>query len=147
MIKEFLRDLTVIESIEAVAVYANDNTILDSWTRPNFQNKVLEELCLHYLQLFSLLETDIRNYREIATSHDRGYIYARALPDVLLVVISRIPVEISLLRLIINVKIPELLSSRSFQKKIKKVSSDNYNFLDKQFLDDSEKEYLKKLGL
>jgi hypothetical protein len=147
MIKEYLRDLTLIDSVEAIAIYAIDKSILDNWSRPNFQNNILKEISLHYLQMFYLLETDVNNFREIIISHDRGYIYARALPDLMLIIISRIPVDISLLRLIINVKIPDLLNSRAFQKKIKKVVSNNSNFLDKKFLDDSEKEYLKKLGL
>lgn len=137
----------LIDSVEAVAIFANDNTIMDDWSRLNFQNNFLKEISLHYLQLFYLLETDINNFREIIISHDRGYIYARALPDLMLIIISRIPVNISLLRLIINVKIPDLLNSRAFQKKLKKVVSNNYNFLDKKSLDDSEREYLKKLGL
>jgi hypothetical protein len=95
MIKKYLRDLTLIDSVEAVAIYANDNSILDNWNRPNFQNNILKEISLHYLQLFYLLETDVNNFREIIISHDRGYIYARALPDLMLIIIYRIPVDIS----------------------------------------------------
>ncbi len=145
MINQHLKDLTLIEQVDGIAVYSISNILLDSWVRQGAGEKVFEQISLHYLQIFALLESGVKTFNEIVVTHDRGLLYARALPDILLLVIARTPLEIALIRLIINVKITDLLNSRQLQKAIKKLADRSPNFLDKKFLDETERDLLKKL--
>ena len=147
MIKVFLKDLVKVPGMEAVAIYSINNTLIDSWTAPNFNPKVLEEISLNYFQLYTILDLNVKNYIENVISHEKGSIYARMFPDLLLVAVAKSNVETSLIRFIVNVNIPELLSSRQCQKILKKMGVKTPDFLDKKYLDSSEKDYLKKMGL
>ena len=145
MIEEYLKDLQKIDNIEAIALYSIDNKLLESWTGPNFNSKVLEEMSLHYFQVYAALDLSAQNYQEIVITHEKGHFYTRLYPDLLLIVVVKSMVEISLIRLISNVKIIELLESREFHKILKKSSTETQDFLNKKKLDESEMEYLKKL--
>jgi hypothetical protein len=93
------------------------------------------------------LDSKGQNFKEIVSAHEDGQIYARILPDLMFIVLAKSVADIALIRLIINVKISDLLKSRSFQKTLKKHSGKPLDFLDKKFLDDSEREYIKNLAI
>lgn len=147
MIDEYLKDLKQIPNVEAIALYGINNILLDSWTEPNFNIKVLEEMSLHYFQVFATLDLNVQNYQEIVITHEKGHFYTRIYPNVLLIVVVKSAVEISLIRLITNVKINELLHSRQLQKILKKSAIENKDFLNRKNLDESETEYLKKMEI
>jgi len=130
--------MTQIEGLEAIALYRSDNALIDTWSEPNFDQNIFDLVSIHYFQIFSILGTGFRDFQEVVLAHSQGKIYARVLPDLLLVVIVKSSVDISLVRLIINVKIADLLKSRKLQKILKKVSKKSINFLQKKYLDDSE---------
>ena len=138
MIDEYLKDLKQIPNVEAIALYGINNNLLDSWTEPNFNIKVLEEMSLHYFQVFATLDLNVQNYQEIVITHEKGHFYTRIYPNVLLIVVVKSTVEISLIRLITNVKINELLHSRQLQKILKKSAIENKDFLNRKNLDESE---------
>ena len=145
MIEEYLKDLKQIENVEAIAIYGLDSKLLDSWTEPNFSTKVLDEISLHYFQVFGTLDLSAQNYQEIVISHEKGHFYTRIYPDILLIVSIKSAVEMSLIRLVTNVNINKLLHSRQLQKILKKSAAENKDFLNKKYLDESETEYLKKM--
>jgi len=147
MIESYLKDLTQLKNVEAIAIYSLNNKLIDSWCDPNFNSKVLEELSLHYFQVFATLDLSVQNFQEIVITHEKGHFYTRILPNLLLIVLVRLPVEISLIRLIVNVKSIDLLNSRGLQKELKRSSVESKDFLNKKYLDESEKEYLKKLEI
>ena len=147
MIDKYLKDLKQIPNVEAIALYGINNNLLDSWTEPNFNIKVLEEMSLHYFQVFATLDLNVQNYQEIVITHEKGHFYTRIYPNVLLIVVVKSTVEISLIRLITNVKINELLHSRQLQKFLKKSAIENKDFLNRKNLDESETEYLKKMEI
>jgi predicted regulator of Ras-like GTPase activity (Roadblock/LC7/MglB family) len=147
MINEYLKDLKKIENVEAIVLYSIDNKLIDSWTDSNFNAKVLEDMSLHYFQVFATLDLNGQDYQEIVISHEKGHFYTRIYPDILLIVVVKTTVEISLIRLITNVKIAELLHSRQLQKMLKKTGIENKDFLNKKNLDESESEYLKKMEI
>ncbi|NOQ97695.1 MAG: hypothetical protein GQ561_05985 [Calditrichae bacterium] len=147
MIDEYLKDLKQIPNVEAIALYGINNNLLDSWTEPNFNIKVLEEMSLHYFQVFATLDLNVQNYQEIVITHEKGHFYTRIYPNVLLIVVVKSTVEISLIRLLTNVKINELLHSRQLQKILKKSAIENKDFLNRKNLDESETEYLKKMEI
>ncbi len=138
MISEFLNDMTKIEDLEAIALYRSDNALIDTWFMPNFDQNIFDLLSIHYFQIFSILSDGFRDFQEVVLSHSQGKIYVRAIPDLLLIVIGKSSVDISLVRLIINVKIADFLKSRKLQKFLKKASKKSINFLQKKYLDDRE---------
>ncbi|OGB69929.1 MAG: hypothetical protein A2Y94_08740 [Caldithrix sp. RBG_13_44_9] len=147
IIKEFLKDLTQIRNVEAISIYGIDNILIDSWTLPSINIKTVTDISFHYFQIFSVLDSKGQNFKEIVISHENGHIYARILPDLLFIVLVKSIADITLIRLIINVKITDLLNSRTFQKIRKNHSGKHLNFLDRKFLDDSEREYIKNLEI
>ena len=147
MIKNYLSDLTKIPSTEAIAIYSIDNVIIDSWSESSFNRDVFSQIALHYLQVISILDLKLQNYNEIVINHEKGQFYARILPDLLIVVALKSIKDTPLIRLVINVKVGDLLTSKEFQKIRKKLTLANQNLLDKKYLDESERNYLKKLEL
>jgi len=147
MIDKYLKDLEQVENVEAIALYSMNNKLLDSWTDSNFNAKVLEEMSIHYFQVFATLDLNVQNYQEMVIAHEKGHFYSRIYPDILLIVVVKSTLEISLIRLITNVKITELLHSRDLQKALKKSTAENIDFLNKKNLDESETEYLKKMEI
>ncbi len=137
--------MTQIEDLEAIALYRSDNALIDTWSEPNFDQNIFDLISIHYFQIFSILSTGVRDFQEVILSHSQGKIYARTLPDLLLVVIVKSSVDISLVRLIINVKIADLLKSRKLQKILKKISKKNINFLQKKYLDNREIDLLNNI--
>lgn len=147
IINEFLQDLTKVPNMQAIAVYGVNNTLLDSWTVYDSHLQKLNEISLHYFQIFSILHAKGKNFKEVLISHDNGQIYALILPDLLFIILTKLPTDISLIRLIINVSVSEILGSRTVQKLLKKTREKHLNFFDKKYLDESEKELLKKIGI
>jgi len=147
IIDEFLTDLTRIRNVEAVSIYGIDNELIDSWNVPGINIKTITDISFHYFQIFSVLDSQGQNFKEIVSSHENGQLYARILPDLLFIVLVKSMADIALIRLVINVKITDLLTSRNFQKTLKKHSGKHLNFLDKKFLDESEREYLKSMEI
>jgi hypothetical protein len=147
IIEEFFKDLTRIRNVEVVSIYSIDNVLIDSWTIPGINIKTVTDVSFHYFQIFSVLDSQGQNFKEILISHDNGQIYTRILPDLLFIVLVKSMADIALIRLVINVKITDLLNSRNFQKILKKHTGKHLNFLDKKFLDESEREYLKNMGI
>jgi hypothetical protein len=144
-ISEFLKDLTRIEGIQAIAVYRSDNSPLDIWTDSKFNKQILEQVSIHYFQIFSVLESSLRDFQETVITYGKGKIFSKVFPDLLLVIITHANVEMSLIRFIINVKMPELLNSRQFQKILKKTPGKNIQFLNNEYLDEQEVKYLKNI--
>jgi hypothetical protein len=147
MIKKNLHDLISVQGVEAIALYGIDNTLIDSWGDTNFNREIFDQVALHYLQVFSVLDLKLQNYNEIVITHEKGQFYARILPDLLIVVSLKSMKEVALTRLVINVHLTELLTSKAFQKVKKKLSLSSQNLLDKKYLDDSERDYLKKMEI
>jgi hypothetical protein len=145
LISEYLKDLTLLKGIEGIAIFSHDNSILDAWHEPNFNPKLFEEISINYFQMFSILDSGYRDFHEVVTSHEKGKVYVRVLPDLLLVVVAKSNIEMALVRLVVNVQIVELLNSRKLQKLVKKISEKSSNFLNKKYLDQKEDEYLKKI--
>ena len=147
MIPKYFDDLLKIKSVEAIVIYAIDNSLIDSWSESSLNNEVFNQIALHYLQAFSVLDLKLQNYTEIVINHEKGQFYARTLPDLLMVVSLKSLKDIPLVRLIINVKIGDFLTSKEFQKIRKKLKLTSQNLLDRKFLDESERNYLKKLEI
>lgn len=145
MIKEYLKDLTQVEGIDGIAIFDMDNKIIDSWTAPNFEDKIFNEIGINYYQIFAILESSERDFHELVIQYEKGQVYTRTLPDIFILVITKTKTDIALIRLIINVAAPEFLNSRKLQKILKKSSKPSRNFLVKNYLDSTEQAYHKKI--
>ncbi|MEJ2633746.1 MAG: hypothetical protein P8184_00455 [Calditrichia bacterium] len=146
MIKDYLHDLTSVEGVEGVVIIRKDNTVLDSWSAPNFNTNLFEDVSLHFHQIFELFDRDDLEYQENVVSYEKGQVYARNLPQFLLLIFARFKVDISALRLIVNVGLAELFDSKKMQKMLKKIPIGNHSVLKREFLDDVEQGYLAKIS-
>ena len=145
MLAELFKDLLSIDGIEAAVIYSGDNQILDSWSITHSNTQIFKEIGLSYLQIFSITEQMSQSYEEIVVSHEKGQLYARFNDGLLLVVIAKLKVETSLIRLLVNVGFAEYGESRKLQKLMRKLSRARGNFLDPRYLDSTEQKYLDKI--
>ncbi len=145
MIADLFKDLTLLDGIDAIVVFDKDNRILDSWAVSHFNTRVFNDLAMNYLQIFGIKTHTDYHFDEAVIAFEKGQVYGRQLPEFGLIVIAKFRVEISLIRLIVNVGIAEFGSSRKLKKILRKLSAGDTDFLADTYLDDVESEYLKKL--
>lgn len=116
MITEYLNDLTKVDGIDGIAIYDKNNRVLDSWCVPHFNTKIFNDIGINYLQIFAAVYGAGKEAHEVGVAYEKGQIYARIFPNFFLVVISKVKVEISLIRLIVNVGVSDLIGSKKIQK-------------------------------
>lgn len=145
MLSELFKDLLAIEGIEAAVIYGPDNQVLDSWSIAHFNTQIFKEIGLSYLQIFSITDQMSRSFSETVVMHEKGQIFARSSDGLLLVVIAKLKVEVSLIRLFVNVGFAEYASSKKLQKIVRKISRGKEDFLNPRYLDSTEQKYLDKI--
>jgi len=145
MLSELFKDLLSIEGIEAAVIYGRDNQILDSWSIAHFNTQIFKEIGLSYLQIFSITDQMSQSFSETVVLHEKGQLYARFSEGLLLVIIAKLKVEVSLIRLLVNVGFAEYSSSKKLQKIVRKISKEKGDFLDSRYLDSTEQKYLDKI--
>jgi len=145
MIAEYLADLIEIDGIEAVVIFTKDNTIIDQWATPHFNTQVFNELCLNYQQIFAVGKNEDKSNLEVNISHEKGIIFVKQFSDFFLLVLAKSKVDTALIRIMANVGLSEVWNSRKGQKILKKYLGQERNYLDKEYLDDVEEEYLNKI--
>ena len=133
MIKEFFKDLTQLDGVDGITLISKDNRLIDSWEAPNFESKIFNEIGI--------------NYNELVIQHEKGQIYARQFPELFLLIVTRLKVDVALLRIAVNVVIPDLLNSKKLQKILKKLPKESRNYLTRNYLDETEQVYYKKIKL
>ncbi len=146
MIADFFKDLTAIDGVEGIVVYGKDNSILDSWADSQFNTRIFEDLAINYLQIFLLRDNIGSDFREVVLNFEKSQVYVRDLTDFIIVVIAKNKVEISLLRIVINVGYSGLASSRKMKKIFKKLKLEIGGYLGREYLDDVEEEYLVRMN-
>ncbi len=147
MILDFFNDLKKINGIEGIVIFSKDNLIIDHWSNPQFNTKIYNDLSQSYLQIFAINEKVEYSFEEVVLTFDNGQVYARNFPEFLMLVITKLNLEIELIRLILNVNYDNLINSRKMKKELKKFPQNERSFLNKNFLDDVEETYLNKINL
>jgi predicted regulator of Ras-like GTPase activity (Roadblock/LC7/MglB family) len=147
MIKEFFKDLTQLDGVEGIALISKDNRMIDSWEAPNFDPKIFNEIGINYYQIFGVLEKSERDYHELVIQHEKGQIYTRQFQELFLLVIARMKVDTAFIRLSVNVVVPDLVHSKKLQKILKKMPREGRNYLTRNYLDETEQAYFKKIKL
>ncbi|RMI02427.1 MAG: hypothetical protein D6681_10440 [Calditrichaeota bacterium] len=145
MIAEFFKDLTEIPGIEAVILFDNQNNVIDSWAVSKYNPTMFPDIGQTFLHTFGVMEHLNYDLNEIAMPHDRGILYARCHPKFYLVVISRLSVELSLIRLAVDVCLAEFLENRKVKKTLKKMSARKFFQIKTATLDDVERIMLENI--
>lgn len=138
-------DLIKIHGIEAAILYDRSNQILDQWLNTEFNKKLYEDIGLQFRQIFSLEHNISHQFPEVVLAYEKGQIYAKLHEEQMLIVITKKLVEVSLLRLVINVGFFNFDHSKEIQKVCKKNRQLLINFLSEDYLDDVEISFLKKI--
>ena len=145
MVQQFFRDLTEITGIEAVIIYDNQNNVMDSWSIPKYNPAIFSEVGHTYLHAFGLLEYLQYNFDELAIPFDRGLVFAKTHPRFYVVVLAKATVELSLIRLAVNVAMRDLVKDKKMKKKLKKLSPSKFYQIKSVTLDDVEKIMLENI--
>jgi hypothetical protein len=139
LIEKFFKNLTEINGIEAFAVLNNNNHIVDSWIESRYDLSIFNEVGLSYLQIFDIQENKNFDTSEIVLLFDKGLIFVRYHQKFFIIVIANPNVDVSHIRLAVNVGIFELDESRKFQKLLKKFPSERPRLFNQSDLDDAER--------
>lgn len=145
MIEQFFKDITDIEGVEAVILFNNKNNIIGSWATARYNPTVYAEMGESFLHIFGMVEYMKYDLNEIVVPFDKGLVYARTHPKFYIVVLARLAVEISHVRLAMNVCLKEFEDSRKAKKIIKKLSDKKFYQIKSITLDETEKLILEKM--
>ncbi|HQU71008.1 MAG TPA: hypothetical protein PKV71_05280 [Calditrichia bacterium] len=145
MIEKFFKDLTEITGVEAVILYDNANSVLDSWAIPKYNPGIFTDVGETFLHAFGVLEHLNYDFGEIMIPFDRGLVYARSHSHFYLVIIARLSTPVPMLRLAVNVNLHDFLENRKVQKWMKKLSGKKFFQIKSVSLDDVEKIMLENM--
>lgn len=145
MIEAHFKDLIEIPGVEALVLFDNHNHIIDSWTTSKYNPSIFNGLGETFLHVFGLLEYLNSEIDELAIPFERGMVVGRSFPKFYLIVISRLTVEIPLIRLAVNVCVREFLQHRKVKKRLKKMSDKKFYQIKSITLDDMEKIILENI--
>ncbi len=145
MVQQYFSDLTGIAGIEAVVIFDNQNNIVDSWALPKYNLTVFSELGETFMHVFGLIEHLDYDMEEIVMPFDRGLVYAKSQEKFSIVVIARLSVEVSLIRLALNVNLQEFHNIRKVRRLLKKLPDQKFYQIKSSTLDDVEKIMLENI--
>ena len=146
MIEKFFKNLCEVNGIEAIALLNNSNKIIDTWIGSKYDTSIFTEIGLSYLQIFAMQDDRNFDVNEIVLLFDKGIIFVRNYQKFFMIIIANPNVDISHIRLAINVGTFELNESRKIQKQLKKFSSDKSHSLNELELDDVERLMIEKIA-
>jgi hypothetical protein len=145
MVEQFFKDVNDIEGVEAVILFSNQNSIVDSRATSKYNPTIFSEIGESFLHIFGMLEYMKYDLNEIVVPFDKGLVYARTHPKFYIVVLARVSVEVPLIRLAMNVCLREFEESRKARKTLKKLSDKKFFQIKSITLDDLEKIMLQKM--
>lgn len=145
MILNYFEDLTSIDGTEAVLIIDKTNKLIEKWTIPHFNTKIFKDLGLQILQMMAVAQNQADGSDEITILHEKNLVYARDFGKLVLIVIAKLRVEMTLLRLITNVSWAESMETKKIEKQIKKFPTSCQELLREELLDDVESHYLEKM--
>lgn len=143
--ENYFRDLIRIPGLEAVLVFSNAKKILYQWTVPQFNLAILQELMESYVQIFGVGEKFGFSFPEMVIPYEKGIIYARVTEKWIVVVVAKLSVEVSLIRLIMDVRLPEILKDKQVQKQTKRTPVNRFEQINEFALDDTETALIQQL--
>ncbi len=146
MIESYFPELTQLPGVEAVILFDNQKKVRDQWTIPQFNTTIIPELAESYIQIFGVGEKLKEDAREVVVPFERGVLFARSLDKFVIVVVARLSVEISLLRLILEVRVPDFLSERKVAKIGKRIPRSKFEQINEFSLDEKEAEMIQQLN-
>lgn len=145
MIQQFFKNIVDIQGVEAVVLYDNQNSVIDSWAIPKYNPAIFTEVGETYLHAFGMTEYLKYEVNELTIPFERGLVYARSHPRFYLVIIAKTAVEVPLLRMAANVSLYDFVNDRKMKKKLKKLPEAKFFQIKSVTLDDVEKIMLENI--
>ena len=145
MMRKFFADVSALEGVEAVVLFDNQNRVMDSWMTPRYNAGIFGEVGETFQHIFGLMEHLEAGVEELVVPFDRGQVYARGHARFVLVVIARLQVEVSLIRLATEVCLQRFLEDRKTQRQLKKLPEKKFYEIKSIRLDDVEKIMLETI--
>lgn len=138
MINEYFQELLDVPGVEIVALFDNQNRVMDSLWLSRFNPKIFHEIGRNFLQIFGMREKMNINVEEITIPFEHGVIYARSRPKYLVFVYGKSEANIPHLRMALNVCLSDFEESRKIKKMLKKLPEGKVINLHKGMMDDVE---------
>lgn len=145
MIDKYFQWLYEIEGVDAFALMDNMNRIVDGWANSKYDSSIFTEIGDSYLQIFSINGESGFGVDETVVTFNRGLIFARDYSRFLLLIIASPHVDVSYLRLAVDVSIAELEESKKIQKILKKLPPERQSTFKDSQLDDSESSMINRI--
>ncbi|NOX37672.1 MAG: hypothetical protein GXO78_09065 [Calditrichaeota bacterium] len=145
MIETYFPELTRLPGVEAVVLFDNQKKVRDQWTIPQFNTTIIPELAESYIQIFGVSDRLKEATQEVVVPFERGILFARNLEKFVIVIVARLSVEISLLRLILEVRVPDFLEDRKIAKMGKRIPASKFDQINEFSLDEKEVNFIQQL--
>lgn len=146
MIEKYFRNLYQIDGIETFVIMDDNSHIIGKWVNSKYETSVFTEIGKSYLQIFGIEERLGFDVDEIVVLFDRGLFFIRNHRKFFLIILAKPSVDISYVRLAVNVCIFELEESRKSQKLFKKLPFEKPHSFNKSELDDAERLMIEKIA-
>ena len=145
MIEKYFQNLYEIDGIEAFVLIDDHNQIIDTWANSKYDASFFREIGKSYLQIFGIEEKLNFDADEIVVLFDRGLIFVRNHRKFFLIILANPYVDISYIRLAVNVSLYELEESRKSQKLFKKLPIEKPYSFNESELDEAERLMIEKI--
>ncbi|RMG61339.1 MAG: hypothetical protein D6715_13845 [Calditrichaeota bacterium] len=120
MIEQHFPQLVGRKGVSAVMLCDTRGGVRGYWVKPKMNNEVLGEICEQFVHVFSLANQLGYEIEELVVPFEKGLIYARPAEKFILGVVARLNLDVSLLRLIVNVHLADFLQDKKVQRMLKK---------------------------
>ncbi len=120
MIEQYFPYLVGRKGVSAVVLCDKRGQVRSSWVIPKLNRDVLGEICEQMVQAFSLAQELQFDVEELVVPFEKGLLYARITDWFLLAVVARLNLDVSLLRLMVNVHLADFMKNKKILRMLKK---------------------------
>lgn len=122
--KNGLLEIKELEGVWGSILCTKQGKSIENTPPPGFNTQTLENICYHAVELLASGEKSVTGLREAVIHYSERKIFVLDLEQAVLVVFCSPSVDISLLRMSINVVTTRWLSDIKIQKQLKKYASE-----------------------
>lgn len=145
MVEKYFQHLYEIKGIEAFALLDNNKQIIYHWIHSKYDSPIFSEIGESYIRIFALAQAHGIDMDEVVTLFDRGTVFVRNHERFFLVIIGNPHVDISHIRLAVNVSLFEIDESKRIQKMLRKLPPQKPDRFDISQLDDAERVLINRI--
>ena len=146
MIFEYFNPLPQIPGVEAFILSTYHRKEIDRMFRRDFNKPIIPDVVESVIQILGAQQKAGLDAHEIVIPYEKGVILIRAEEKFFVLVIGKHKMDVPLVRLFLDVTVPQLMADKKFLKMIKSAPGDKYAVINEFNLDEKETTFLEMLA-